>query len=166
MKRLLQLCCVAVVSFGLVGCETKAGSGALIGGASGAAIGGLIGANSDSRAGEGALIGGAIGAIGGGLIGHGLDEQDRRDAQQQRDHERDFDRRNYTQSGWRESSNNAVSQGDVIAWTTQGVRDDIIIDRIERSGVVFRLSAADQNDLRDRGVSEEVIRATKNTGRR
>jgi hypothetical protein len=160
----LKLCAIGVISAGLLGCETKAGSGALIGGGTGAVVGGLIGSNSHGRAGEGALIGGAIGAIGGGLVGHGMDENDKK--AEQRAYENDYDRRNGANTqGWRESSNH-LTKSEVIAWTDQGVRDDIIIDRIERSGTVFRLSAADQNDLRDHGVSESVIRAMKDTARR
>jgi surface antigen len=160
----LKLCVIAVISAGLLGCESKAGSGALIGGGTGALVGGVIGNNSHGRTAEGALIGGAIGAIGGGLVGHGMDKNDEKAAE--RDHERDYDRRNGANTqGWRESSS-AVTKSEVITWTDQGVRDDIIIDRIDRSGTVFRLSAADQNDLRDHGVSESVIRAMKDTARR
>lgn len=62
---------------GVVGCESNAGNGALIGGATGAGVGGLIGSFSHARAGEGALIGGAIGAAGGALIGNAADQQER-----------------------------------------------------------------------------------------
>jgi surface antigen len=161
----LKLCTIGLLSLGLAGCETKAGSGALIGAGAGAVVGGLIGSNSHGRAGEGAAIGAAAGAIGGGLIGHGMDESDKKNAQQ-RDYNSDYDRRNANaQPRWRESAN-GVTKADVIAWTDQGVRDDIIIDRIDRSGAVLRLSAADQNELRDRGVSEPVIRAMRDTARR
>jgi len=44
------------------GCETKAGTGALVGGAAGAGVGAIIGNNSHGRTGSGALIGGAVGA--------------------------------------------------------------------------------------------------------
>jgi hypothetical protein len=54
----------------------------------------------------------------------------------------------------------------VISWTARGTRDDVIIDRIERSGAVYHLSAKDENELRDQGVSEEVIQAMKATARR
>jgi len=50
-----------------------------------------------------------------------------------------------------------VSKNDVIDWTQQGVSDDVIIDRIERSGSSFHLNAADVNELRDRGVSPSVL---------
>lgn len=163
LARSLKIGAIGVICAGIVGCESKAGSGALIGGGTGALVGGVIGNNSHGRTAEGALIGGAIGAIGGGLVGHGMDEKDKK--AEQRDYERDYDRRNGAQPQWRESSG-AITKSEVITWTDQGVRDDIIVDRIDRSGIVFRLSAADQNDLRDHGVSESVIRAMKDTARR
>src|SRR6478672_8862031 len=60
------------------GCETKAGTGALVGGAAGAGIGAIIGHNSHGRTGSGALIGGAVGALGGALIGNEMDKADRK----------------------------------------------------------------------------------------
>jgi hypothetical protein len=59
------------------GCESHAGTGALVGGAAGAGIGAIIGHNSHGRTAEGALIGGAVGAIGGGLLGNEADKEDR-----------------------------------------------------------------------------------------
>ena len=67
---------LAGMGLGVVGCESHAGTDALVGGAAGAGIGALVGSVSHARAGEGALIGGAIGAIGGGIVGN---EQDRRE---------------------------------------------------------------------------------------
>ena len=80
----------AVMGTGVVGCESHAGNGALIGGAAGAGIGAIIGNNSGGRTAEGALIGGAVGAIGGGLIGN---EMDKKEARAERgDYRRDDDR--------------------------------------------------------------------------
>jgi len=56
-------------------------NGALLGGATGAVIGGIIGNNKNDQTAEGALIGGAVGVVAGGLIGH---QRDRVIAQQQR----------------------------------------------------------------------------------
>jgi uncharacterized protein YcfJ len=142
--------------FASAGCETKAGTGALVGGAGGAAVGGGIGSFSHSRAGEGALIGGAVGAVGGAVVGNEMDKKDQRDreraSRRAREERYDSDRR--------------VTKKDVIKWTKDGVKDEIIIDRIDRSGTVFRMTAADENDLRDAGVSEDVVRAMKNTARK
>jgi YMGG-like Gly-zipper/WXXGXW repeat (2 copies) len=77
-----------ITAIGLVGvitgCTTPSGrpdhtaNGALIGGASGAAIGALA----DRRApGAGALIGGAAGLVAGGLVGHTMDRQAEANAQ-------------------------------------------------------------------------------------
>lgn len=53
------------------GCESKAGTGALIGAAGGALLGQAIGGNT-----TGTLIGAAAGAGGGALIGHAMDKSD------------------------------------------------------------------------------------------
>lgn len=75
----IALISVVLLSFGLIqsGCETmtRAQKGVLIGGAGGAAAGGLIGGK--KNAGQGAIIGGAVGALSGGLIGNYMDKQAR-----------------------------------------------------------------------------------------
>src|SRR4051812_50174677 len=85
MKRvLLSVVAFGVLGAGVVGCETKAGTGALVGGAAGAGIGAIVGHNSHGRTGSGALIGGAVGAIGGGAVGHEMDKAGKRGAQRGR----------------------------------------------------------------------------------
>ncbi len=165
IKNAAKSTAAALIGLGvLVGCETKAGTGALVGGAGGAAIGGLIGSNSHARAGEGALIGGAVGAIGGALVGNSMDENDKKAESRRYRHSDEYDQRYAGQPTATLRDN--VTKRDVLQWSEQGVRDDIIIDRIERSGTVFHLNAGDQSDLRDQGVSESVIRAMKDTARR
>jgi hypothetical protein len=51
----------------------------------------------------------------------------------------------------------SVTKADVIDWTQRGLAEEVIIDRIERSGSTFHLNAADVNDLRDHGVNPSVI---------
>jgi uncharacterized protein YcfJ len=143
---------------GLTGCETKAGTGALVGGAAGAGLGAIIGHQSHGHTAGGALIGGAVGAIGGALIGNEMDKNDRAEARRQEAEARRSERY--------ESRDGAITRQDVMNWVRQGDRDDLIIDRIERSGTVFQVSSRDENALRDAGVSEEVIRAMKDTARR
>jgi len=150
-----------------VGCATKTQTGALVGGAGGAAAGAAIGSAS-GNAGKGALIGGAIGLIGGGLIGHGMDKSDEakeKEAQRKYEAEQRAERnsRRYSSAA---APADRVTQSDVIAWSRQGKSDDVIIDRIERSDSVFRLTAADEDTLRQRGVSEDVIQAMRDTARR
>ena len=159
--------CVSVTLLGALllssttGCETKAGTGALVGGAAGAGIGAIIGHNSHGRTGSGALIGGAVGALGGALIGNEMDKADRKKEEEDRYRDRAYappPPPAYADTG-------RVTKGDVIAWTNRGMRDSEIIDRIDRSGTVYHLSAADENELRDSRVSEDVIREMKDTAR-
>jgi len=174
---------VAILSAGLVGCETKAGTGALVGGAAGAGLGAIIGNNTGhGHTAGGAAIGGVAGALGGALIGNELDKKDREEARRRDDYrdrdynrapgypassyDRDYDRDPYANHRSNNASANAVTKTDVIDWTRRGDRDDLIIDRVERSGTVFHLSSRDENQLRDAGVGEEVIRAMKDTARR
>ena len=130
-----------------------------------AAIGGLIGSNSHARAGEGALIGAGVGALGGALVGNAMDQNDRKEAQRREKEERAYYERNgnYQADAY---SGGAVTKTDVVRWTSRGTRDDVIIDRIERSGTVFHMSRGDEQDLRNAGVSEIVIQDMKATGRR
>lgn len=145
------------------GCETKAGTGALVGGAAGAGIGAIIGHNSHGRTGSGALIGGAVGALGGALVGNEMDKADRKKEKEDREDDRStYDDRGSSRSSY---ASTRVTQDDVIAWSGRGMRDGEIIDRIDRSGTVFHLTAADENRLRDAGVSEEVIREMRDTAR-
>ena len=153
-SMLLRGMLIFSIGAGMVGCANNTENGALIGGAGGAAVGGGIGSVSHSRAGEGALIGAAVGALGGALVGHSMDQEDQHN---DRYAERDYDRRH--------SSDQSVTKAEVVDWTQRGTSDDVIIDRIERSGTVFHLTAADENDLRDRGVSESVIRVMRDTAR-
>jgi len=166
LKLRHKLCsCLLIggIGFGAVGCETKAGTGALIGAGSGAAIGGLIGSNSHARAGEGALIGAGVGALGGALVGNAMDEQDRKKEQERREHEYADYNYHRTEAAYQ---GGPVTKRDVMKWSSRGTRDDVIIDRIERSGTVFHLARADEQDLRDAGVSEMVIQEMRATARR
>ncbi len=72
--KLGLLCTALSAASGLLlaSCETRSGTGALIGGATGAGIGALV---ADDSPGAGAAIGGAIGAATGAIVG---DVRDRR----------------------------------------------------------------------------------------
>jgi uncharacterized protein YcfJ len=161
---------VLTVAMGIssVGCETKAQTGALAGGLGGAAIGGLIGSHHRSSAGAGAAIGAGVGAIGGYLVGNEADKRDQRKREQAAAASANASSANaYPAPAPRTAiaAESAVTRDDVIRWSRDGVKDEIIIDRIERSGSTFRLSAADETSLRDSNVSEEVVRAMKRTVR-
>jgi outer membrane lipoprotein SlyB len=142
----------AVVLTGCVnpdGTQNNTGSGALAGGAIGAASGALLGGR---NAGAGALIGGAIGAITGGLIGNSMDQE-----QQERL------RAQAPQTYVRVEQNQPLAVADVKALAQAKVGDDLIISQIRTSHTVYHLSAADIIDLRNSGVSENVINFMINT---
>ena len=160
-KNIVKALIVVGLAGGVVGCETKTQTGALVGGLGGAGIGAAIGSAS-GNAGKGALIGGAVGVVGGGLVGHGMDKADEKKEKERARAERQYQYEERESYARRDS----VSRDDVLDWTEDGVSDDVIIDRIESSDTVFRLSARDENTLRDEGVSEDVIDAMKDTARR
>src|SRR2546423_14838901 len=86
------LALISAMGLGVAGCESKAGTGALVGGAAGAGDGAIIGHNSHHRTAEGALIGRAAGAIGGRLIGNATDKNGRRRARSDDDrYDRSYD---------------------------------------------------------------------------
>lgn len=169
---------VLAVAAGLVlsplslGCESNAGTGTAIGAGAGAGAGALIGsavAGSGART-EGALVGAGVGALVGGLTGHAIGKnEDRKQAERERRARQD---RMYadrpapppaTATPVGAQPMQALTTADVIRWTHTGVQEAVIIDRIERSGTRFNLTAADERQLRDAGVSENVIRAMKQT---
>ncbi len=93
-KKLSALALTAALLVPLAACESQDGvgvmgrpgwgkteTGAVIGGATGAAAGAAIGHQSDNT-GKGALIGGAAGALIGGAVGR---EMEKRDAERQRE---------------------------------------------------------------------------------
>jgi len=174
MNRSLKSAAIAVLAGAMgissVGCESKAQTGALVGAGGGALLGGAIGSLSHSRAGAGAAIGAGAGAIGGYLVGNEMDKKDKknRDAAAADSARTSSSANNSYQSpppSRSAAATDGVSRDDVIRWSKDGVKDEVIIDRIERSGTAFRLTATDENALRDANVSEEVVRAMKNTSR-
>ena len=86
-QTIIRILAFGITGFGVVGCESNAGTGALVGGTAGAGIGAIIGHNSHGRTGSGALIGGAVGAASGAIVGNEVDRQQA----EQRFAERDYD---------------------------------------------------------------------------
>src|SRR5687767_14186247 len=130
-----------------VGCESKAQTGALVGAGGGALVGGLIGSTHKSSAGAGAAIGAGVGALGGYLIGNEADKKDQKAREAAARDSAGPSNSNY--NGYQSPpprtapKGEGVNRDDVIRWTKDGVKDEIIIDRIERSGTSFRLTATD-----------------------
>jgi hypothetical protein len=123
---------------------SNTGKGALAGGAIGAGTGALIGQASGGKAGPGAVIGGAIGALAGGAIGN---EEDRR--------EREALHNRIQQA---EASRNRLGINEVVQLAKDGHSDDVIINQIRTTRSTYDLSTEDLGTLRANGVSDVVIK--------
>jgi outer membrane lipoprotein SlyB len=132
------------------GTQNNTGSGALIGGVIGAIAGSAIGG--PHRGGEGALIGAAAGAVGGGLIGNSMDQEQNARLRAQA-----------PQTYVKVDQGQPLSVADVKALAKAGISDDVIINQIKNSRTVYHLSPPDIIDLRDSGVSDNVINFMINT---
>jgi outer membrane lipoprotein SlyB len=132
------------------GTQNNTGSGALIGGVIGAIAGSAIGG--PHHGGEGALIGAAAGAVGGGLIGNSVDQEQNARLRAQA-----------PQTYVKVDQGQPLSVADVKALAKAGISTDVIINQIRNSRTVYHLSTADIIDLRDAGVSDQVINYMINT---
>jgi uncharacterized protein YcfJ len=147
MSRIL-LPIVTIVGLIFCGCESKAGTGVLAGGALGAAVGGVAGG------GTGALIGAGAGAVAGGVIGSALDDQDRKIMEQSSPRTVD-----------RMDRGEPLTINDIIKLHEGGVSDDTILRYIRDTKTTYNLSQAQIRRLQDAGVSQRVINYMIDTGR-
>jgi hypothetical protein len=157
----------------LAGCESLPGGekeqGAVIGGVGGAAAGAALGGEDHRLA--GALIGGVLGAGGGYLVGAKLEEKDKEDSAAKReeaqaaaqkakenpattDDVRSTDTADLNNDGF-------VTLDEVAALEKAGLSDKEQIRRLERTQQYFELTSAQQDYLRQQGLSDEVIDAMK-----
>ncbi|MBI3211924.1 MAG: hypothetical protein HYZ47_04485 [Simkania negevensis] len=140
MLRKLSILSIIGVATLFYSCESKTGTGVLAGGALGAGIGGIAGG------GQGALIGGAAGVIAGGLIGASLDEQDRKNLDNQN-----------SQTLKRVDKGEQLSVNDIINMHKAEISDQKIMDLIDKTGSHYTLNNYQVDRLREAGVSEKVI---------
>jgi hypothetical protein len=157
MTKYGKLLLIAVTGAALLtGCETPYGTpdrtatGALIGGAVGAASGALLGGHYNAPL--GALVGGGLGAVTGGLIGHSMDAEERARLQAQA-----------PQTYERVDQGQPLGLEDVKAMSHAGLSDDVIISQIRNTHTAYRLTASDIIALHDAGVSQTVIDFMINT---
>jgi hypothetical protein len=133
--------------------QTRTGQGAVVGGATGAVIGGIIG-HQNHETPEGALIGGAVGAIAGGLIGRSQDNQIARDRYNQ---QQAYNQGRYVQQQAAMAS--GVSMSDVISMSRSGLSEQLIISHVNTKGVQRRLEVSEIITMHQQGVSDYVISA-------
>lgn len=149
MKRYSQILIIILAGITIAGCITPqgrqdyTGSGALAGGATGAIVGSM-----SHNTGAGALVG----AVLGGLIGHGLDQE-----------QEAMLRTQAPTTLQRVEESQPLRASDIKALTHAGINDDIIISQIRNSRTIYHLSTADIINLKEAGVSEEVIDFMINT---
>jgi hypothetical protein len=153
------------------GCESLPGNeeqqGAVIGGATGAVIGASV---TDNRL-LGGLIGGALGAGGGYLVGANWDKirgNDKDSAQEamskaQNDPATAQEARNARTADI--NNDGFVTLDEVVAMQKAGFSDDEMIDKLEATGQVFELTSANEQQLRDQGISGRVLSAMRNMNR-
>jgi len=155
MKPNALIIALAASTAVLTGCQypngeaNNTGTGALTGGAIGAASGAVIGGRNPAA---GALVGGAIGAVAGGVIGNSMDQR-----------QRDYLRTQAPQTYARVDQGQPLTVEDVKALARAGISEDVIINQIRSSHTVYHLSAADIIDLRDSGVTDKVVNFMINT---
>jgi surface antigen len=133
----------------------------VIGGAGGAAAGAAIA--KDNRL-VGGLIGGALGAGGGYLIGAAMNKNDREHKDEaikasDRDRENPPTPTDVRSARTADLNNDGyVTLNEVVAMRNADLSDREMIQRLQDTGQVFYLSSEQENYLRDRGVSDTVIR--------
>jgi hypothetical protein len=132
----------SLLALSLISCSTNTGTGALVGGGSGALIGGLAGGW------EGAAIGGAAGAILGGLIGNAADQKEK---QQQIDNQ-------YPGLSQKLINNEPLNVQDVINLSKQEVPPEQIIRYLKESDSQFSLTSQDCKMLCRKGVADSVVK--------
>jgi len=153
MKTFRNILSVVTVGFLVSGCMYPGGrpdytaSGALAGAATGATIGAM-----SAHSGPGALVGGAIGAIAGGLVGHGMDAEQEAQLRSQA-----------PQTYERVQQEQPLTVPDVKALARAGIGDDLIISQIRNSRTVYHLTTSEIIELKNSGVSEQVIDFMINT---
>lgn len=146
-----------------VGCSSLPGNdeqqGAVIGGATGAAVGAAV---TENRV-LGAIIGGAVGAAGGYVVGANKDKILGKDKEGASEAARKSQETPATAEQARTAttadvnSDGFVTLDEVIALDQAGLTDEQIVQRLRSTGQVFDLTEEQRRYLREKGVSESVI---------
>jgi hypothetical protein len=163
MRKRLELGVITLSIAGLVGCSNLPGNsqqqGAVIGGASGAAIGAAAAHNHAL----GAIIGGAVGAAGGYVVGANKDKILGKDSQSASEAERNAQQTPATVEQARTAptadinNDGYVTLDEVIAMRQAGLTDQQMVDKLRATRQVFQLTEDQRRYLLERGVSQYVV---------
>ncbi len=137
------------------GCESppsNAGQGALLGGAGGAILGGVVGHQLHNTA-AGAVIGAGAGALTGAVVGNKIDENDAKN------------RAIIEQRLGHPLGAGGVTVEDVVAMTRAGVAQEVIVTHVNNNGIARPLTTVDITFLTQSGVSPPVIQAMQSPAR-
>jgi len=126
--------------------------GAVVGGAGGAALGAIIGKQLGNT-GAGAAIGAVGGLAAGSLIGNAEDKAEERDA---------YARQAAYERNLRYRQERAVTNGDIINMSQNGIDDSTICNEIRTHGGRFDTSPQAIISLQRSGVNNTVIQAMQN----
>ncbi len=157
------VCSFASTSYG----QSQTRDGALLGGVTGALIGGVVGHQNKETA-EGALIGGAVGAIAGGVIGNQRDQVYRQQYYQpQVVYPTYHEHRTYVQVPQQRVvvSRRPVTTAEVINMTRSGVSDAVIVAHIQSNGIAMQPDVNDVILMNQEGVSDYVVNVMQTGGR-
>ena len=134
-------------------------AGGLLGGTTGGILGGAIGSR-QGKTEEGALIGAVAGSITGATLGN---QTDRRNDQIQ---QQEIAYAQSAQQAAQAAQQSAVTFGQVIEMTRSGLSDELIINQINAAGIAQRPVTDDLIQLKQNGVSDNVIREMQTLGSR
>jgi len=165
------VCSILVGSFASTSYgQNQTRDGALLGGVTGALIGGVVG-HQNKETTEGALIGGAVGAIAGGVFGNKRDQvyrQQQQYYQPQPSYTTYHEHRTYVQAPPQQRivvARRPVTTAEVINMTRSGVSDAVIVAHIQSNGVALQPDVNDVILMNQEGVSDYVVNALQSGGR-
>jgi hypothetical protein len=149
--------------------QNQTRDGALLGGVTGALIGGVVG-HQKQDTGKGALIGGAVGALAGGAIGNTRDQANSRQQyyQSQAVYPTYHEHRTYVQVPAQQRvvvSRRPVTTSEVINMTRSGVSDAVIVAHIQSNGIASQPDVNDVILMNQEGVSDYVVNIMQSGGR-
>jgi hypothetical protein len=163
MRNTVQKGVVGISMIGLVGCSSLPGSdqqqGAVIGGATGAAVGAAV---TENRA-LGAVIGGAVGAAGGYVIGKNKDKITGADSEEMETAARKAEQAPASPQEARTAttadvnSDGFVTLDEVVALEQANLTDDQMIEKLRATNQVFDLTEEQKRYLIEKGVSQSVV---------
>jgi hypothetical protein len=160
-KNLIKSAVVTFLALVLVGCENLPGGrkeqGAVIGGATGAATGAVLGG--ERHRGIGAVIGGVLGAAGGYVIGSKTGgNNDDAEAAARRAQENPATPQDALSAITADlNSDGFVTLDEVAAMERANLKDNEMIERLRATNQVFDLTPEQKRYLLDRGVSQNVV---------